>query len=155
MQINVAQLFKSDVGSIRNYEMSGVVDIADNGTDSMVRGEVRLMRTDRGILVKGTLHTEAEVICSRCLASFGCPLALNIEEQYFPTVDVNTGVSVSVPDAPGCFTVDEQHVLDLTEAIRQYALLAIPMKPLCREDCAGLCPHCGRNLNLGPCGCPP
>jgi uncharacterized protein len=39
--------------------------------------------------------------------------------------------------------------------VRQYALLAIPMKPLCREGCAGLCPTCGRNLNQGPCDCPP
>ena len=64
MQINVAQLLKESVGSTRNYDVSGVVDI--NGAGSMVRGEVSLMRTDRGILVEGTLNTEAEVICSRC-----------------------------------------------------------------------------------------
>jgi len=46
------------------------------------------MRTDRSILVKGTLHTEVEVTCSRCLSLFSCPLALNIEEEYFPTADV-------------------------------------------------------------------
>ena len=113
------------------------------------------MRTDRGILVKGTLRTEAEVTCSRCLSLFGCPIALNIEDEYFPTVDVFSGALVSVPDEPGCFTINEQHVLDLTEATRQYAMLVIPMKPLCRNDCAGLCPNCGHNLNLGPCDCPP
>ena len=153
MQINVSQQLKEPIGSTRDYEVSGVVDI--NGAGTMVRGEVGLMRTDRGILVRGTLHTEAEVTCSRCLASFGCPLVLNIAEEYFPTVDVVSGASVSLPDEPSCFTIDEHHVLDLTEAIRQYALLAIPMKPLCHEDCAGLCPNCGRNLNLALCDCPP
>ena len=113
------------------------------------------MRTDRGILAKGTLHTEIEATCSRCLSSFSCPLALNIEEEYFPTVDVVSGARLAVPDEPGCFTIDEHHTLDLTEAICQYAILAIPMKPLCREDCAGLCPSCGHNLNHGPCDCPP
>ncbi|MBM3157836.1 MAG: DUF177 domain-containing protein, partial [Chloroflexi bacterium] len=51
--------------------------------------------------------------------------------------------------------INENHILDLSEAIRQYTIMALPMKPVCREDCAGLCPHCGRNLNLGPCKCPP
>ena len=46
------------------------------------------------------------------------------------------------------------HVLDLTEAMRQYILIAIPMKPLCREDCAELGSSCGSNLNQGECGCP-
>ena len=152
MSINVSQQLKGPIGSVRNYELSEVVDIAGGG--SLVQGELRLMRTDRGILAKGTLHTEVEVICSRCLSLFSCPLALNIEEEYFPTVDVVSGAWLPVPDEPGCFTIDEHHILDLTEAICQYALLAIPMKPLCGEDCAGLCPNCGHNLNYGPCDCP-
>jgi len=129
------------------------VDIA--GGDSLVQGEIRLMRTDRSILAKGTLQTDIELTCSRCLSLFSCPLTLNIEEEYFPTTDVATGVPVSLPDEPGCFTIDEHNILDLTEAIRQYALLVTPMKPLCREDCVGLCPTCGCNLNQAPCDCPP
>ena len=56
----------------------------------------------------------------------------------------------------GCFyfIIDEHHVLDLSEAVRQYALVVIPMKPVCREDCAGLCPGCGCNLNREQCNCP-
>jgi len=138
MQLNVSQLLKDSIGSIRNYEESETVDITGGG--SMVEGKVRLTRTDRGILVKGTLHTEVEVTCSRCLSLFSCPLALNIEEEYFPTTDVVSGATLPLPEEPGGFTIDEHHILDLTEAIRQYALLATPMKPLCGEDCAGLCP---------------
>jgi len=151
MQINVSQQLKASVGSRRSYEVSGIIDIA--GNNSMVQGEVGLMRTDRGILVKATLHTEVKVSCSRCMSLFNCPLALNIEEEYFPTVDVVSGASLPLPDEPICLAIDERHILDLTEAIRQYGLLAMPMKPLCREDCAGLCPSCGHNLNQGPCNC--
>jgi len=138
---------------MRNYGVSEVVSIA--GGDSMVEGKVRLVRTDRGILARARLYTEVEVTCSRCLSLFNYPLALNIEEEYFPIIDIVNDNSLSLPEESGCFTIDEQHILDLTEAIRQYALLAIPMKPLCREDCAGLCPICGHNLNQGPCGCLP
>ena len=150
MQLNVSQLLKASIGSTRDYEVSGTVDI---GGGSLIQGEVRLMRTDQGILVKGTLRIEVEVTCSRCLSLFSCPLALNIEEEYFPTTDVISGASLSLPEETGCFTIDEHHILDLTEAIRQYVLLATPMKPLCGEDCAGLCPYCGHNLNQGPCNC--
>ena len=154
MQVNVAQLLKEPIGSTRDYEVNGVVAIAGNGTGSTVCGEVRLLRTHRGILVRAGLHTEVEVTCSRCLTPFGYPLDLNIEEEYFPSVDVVSGVPVSVPDEPGGFTIDGQHVLDLTEAVRQYALLAIPMKPLCRPDCAVLYPGYGHNLSWQPCDCP-
>jgi len=153
MLINVSQQLKSSIGAIRNYEVSEVVSIA--GGDSMVEGKVTLVRTDRGILAKATLHTEVEVTCSRCLSLFNYPLTLNIEEEYFPITDVVSGISLSLPEEPGCFTIDEHHVLDLTETICQYVLVAVPMKPLCREDCAGLCPTCGHNLNQGPCDCLP
>ncbi len=153
MPINVSQQLKSPIGLIRNYRVSEIADIT--GDNSLVQGEIGLMHTDRSILAKGTLHTEIELTCSRCLSLFSCPLTLNIEEEYFPTTDVVTGATLPLPDEPGCFTIDEDNILDLTEAIRQYALLTIPMKPLCREDCAGLCPTCGCNLNEGPCNCSP
>ncbi len=154
MQINVSQQLKSAIGTVRNYEVSEVIDVTGDGNGSLVEGEVKLIRTDRGILASGVLHTEVEATCSRCLSLFSLPLTLNIEEEYFPTTDIVSDVPLPLPDEPGCFTIDEYHILDLTEAIRQNALLAIPMKLLCREDCAGLCPNCGHNLNQGPCGCP-
>ncbi len=153
MQINVSQQLKAPIGSRRSYEVSEIINIA--GGTSMVQGKVGLMRTHRGILVKGALHTEVEVTCSRCLSLFSRPLTMNIEEEYFPIIDVSSGAPLSLSEEPGCFTIDEHHILDLTEAMRQYMLLAIPMKPLCREDCAGLCPGCGHNLNEGPCNCLP
>jgi uncharacterized protein len=153
MQINVSQLLKSSIGAVRDYDINESIDITGDGDISQVRGAVRLTRTDRGILVEGTLSTEAELTCSRCLNLFSCPLEINIEEEFFPTADIVSGASLDVPDEPGCFTIDEHFILDLTEAVRQCALLASPMKPLCRDDCAGLCPICGRNLNQGRCDC--
>ena len=155
MWLNVSHLLKAPIGATRSYELSDSVDIEGNGSKRPVQGEVELTRVDRGILVKGTLHTEVEVTCSRCLSLFSCPLVLNIEEEYFPITDIVSGAPLHLSDEAGCFTIDEHFILDLTEAIRQYALLAIPMKSLCCEDCAGLCPKCGHNLNQGTCNCLP
>jgi len=153
MRINVSGLLKSDLGSRREYRVRDNVSIA--GQESLVEGEVSLMRTDQGILVRATLRNEVEVTCGRCLSSFCYPLTLSIEEEYFKVIDVVSGDLQSLPDEASRFTIDEHHDLDLTEAVRQYALLAIPMKPLCRDDCAGLCPTCGYNLNQGACSCSP
>lgn len=139
LQINVSQLMKSPVGSTRQYEL----EESDVGDERLsVRGQVSLLRTGRSILVTGRLSTEIGLTCSRCLGEFRHPLTLNIEEEYFPTIDILTGSHVTVPeDEPGAFTIDENNTLDLTEAVRQYALLAVPMKPLCRDDCPGLMPE--------------
>jgi uncharacterized protein len=153
MQINVAQLLQESIGSIRKYQIDEVV-AGDDGNDHRVTGDCQLLRTQRSLLVKCKLNTDAGLTCSRCLADFRQPLSFKFEEEYFPTVDVNTGAPLDMSPESGTFTIDEHHILDLTEAIRQYAQLVTPMKPLCRQECAGLCQKCGKNLNEGPCACP-
>jgi uncharacterized protein len=138
LQINVSQLLKEPIGSERNYQVGGMVDIASSDDGIPVRGEVNLTRTNRSILVKGKLYLTVDVACARCLNQFDYPMALDIEEEYFPVLDTVSGTPLPAPDEPSSFTVDEYQVLDLTEAARQYAVMAIPMKPLCRNDCAGL-----------------
>ncbi len=154
MQINVSQLLQEPIGSTRDYQISEVADVAGDGKGCLVQGKVRLLRTQRSILAKCALSTEVEFTCSRCLSLFRYPLTLNLEEEYLPTVDVVSGAPLPLPEEFSGFTIDEHHIIDLTEALRQYTLLAIPMKPLCHKDCAGLCQNCGHNLNQGRCDCP-
>jgi len=154
IEINVSQLLKSPLGTIRNYEVDEKVNIGEETPH--VRGEVTLLRTNRGILVTGRLETDIGLTCSRCLGKYRHPVTLEIEEEFFPTIDIITGSKVDGPDdEPDAFMIDQNNILDISEAIRQYALLAVPMKPLCKEDCAGLCPTCGVNRNLKTCNCPP
>jgi len=154
MQINVSGLLKDMIGSARSYEVDEVIDVMGEGTSEKVSGEIRMIHTQRGILVEGDLQTEVTLTCSRCLEPFTCPVTIHFEEEYIATIDILTGLPLPPPDEPSAFTIDTQHVIDLGEAVRQYALLAIPMKPLCQKDCAGLCPTCGRNLNYEACACP-
>lgn len=153
MLVNVATQLKEDIGSVRNYEINEEIDVFSNGHASVVEGGVKLTRTDRSILATGSLRTTVEITCSRCLRPFDYPIAFGIEEEYFPSIDVVTGAKLPPPEEDTSLIIDERHLLDLTEVMRQNALLSIPMKPLCEESCAGLCPECGNNLNQGPCGC--
>jgi uncharacterized protein len=154
MQINVSQLLQEPIGSTRDYEINDVADIIGDGKEYAVRGECHLLRTPRSILAKCALSTEMELTCNRCLSRFRHPLKIDFEEEYLPTVDVHSGAPLPSPEEAISFTIDELHTIDLTEAVRQYAVMAVPMKALCDKDCAGLCQNCGQNLNQGKCDCP-
>lgn len=151
--INVAQLLKEPIGATRRIDID---DVVGGGEEAIqVWGELEFIRTNRSILVEGVLDARSKATCSRCLSLFDCQLSFHVEEEYFPTVDVVSGVYLPLPEEPGAFTIDASHILDLSEAVRQHTLLTMPLKPLCQPDCAGLCPSCGHNLNEGKCSCPP
>jgi uncharacterized protein len=154
MRFHVAQLLKDGIGTTRSYEVHEVDVVADDGSRSLVEGTLSLLRTKSGILARATLRLRYPDVCSRCLTPIEVPLELHIEEEYQPTVDILTGAPAPRLEDPSAFLIDERHVLDMTEAVRQYQVLAAPMQPLCRPDCAGLCPVCGQNLNESSCACP-
>jgi uncharacterized protein len=137
MQMNVSQLLKEPIGSSRDYKISETINTGEDNIIIPVKGDVKLIRTNRSILAKGKFHVSIETTCSRCLDVFSCPLELNIEEEFFPIMDLGSGYPLPSPEESDSFNIDEHQILDLTEAIRQYTLLALPMKPLCREDCNG------------------
>jgi len=147
MQINVAQLLKEPVGAKRSYKID---ELAGENDKNRVTGEINLIRTNRGILVIGTLATKITGHCSRCLGIAHMPVTFNIEDEYFPVIDINSGVHVKV--SPDDFTISENHILDLNEAIRQYIIMATPTKILCKPDCQGICPVCGKEIAAGDCG---
>lgn len=153
--LNVAQLLKEPIGATRDYDVATpTAHLADELEQSgPAAGRVRLLRTNRGVLVEGDLNGEIVVECSRCLTEFSLPMTIHLEEEFQPTVDVLRGTYVEVDEEDAALLINEQHILDLSEVIRQALLLEIPLQPLCKPDCAGLCPICGQDLNLGPCDC--
>ena len=154
MQINVSQLLQEPIGSMRDHGVDEAADIIGDGNRYKTRGDCHLLRTQRSVLVQCALNTEVELICNRCLRKFSHPLKIKFEEEFIPTIDITSGAPLPLPEESSAFTIDEHHNIDLEEAIRQYAVMAVPMKALCKEDCAGLCPKCGKNLNQGKCDCP-
>ena len=154
MIYNVAQLLKEPVGSTRQFRIDSQESIDDGSTHILPQGQIHLLRTDRGILVCANLEASTAMTCSRCLITFHQNLSMGLEEEFFPTVDVASGQSVHAPeDAEPSTTIDPHHMLDLTEAARQYCLTSQPMKPLCQPECQGICQTCGSNRNTSSCAC--
>lgn len=157
LQFNVAQLLKEPTGATRTYEINtktiGQLD-DDVIFVSPIIGLVKFLRTGSDILVGGTLETIIRKSCGRCLVTFTAPIVIELEEQFYPTIDVMTGSALPLPgDADEANRISEQHTLDLTEVVRQGFLLESDDILYCRPDCKGLCPHCGQDRNTEPCNC--
>jgi len=153
VELNVAQLLKEPTGSTREVHVDETICFTGNEDCHHIEGDAKLIRVPKGILVRGHFDTESQLMCSRCLSTFAFPFAFEVDDEFYPALDIVTGEPVAEPDNSTSFSIDEHHILDLRELFRQSALLGVPMKPLCRPDCLGLCPICGTDLNRGTCDC--
>ena len=118
-----------------------------------VKGSVVIIRTDSGVWVSGDINVDLYFDCSRCLTCASQLVNFQIEEEYLPYRDINTGRLIIESEEYDGFRIDDDNILDLTEAVRQYSSVSSPVNPLCDVDCKGLCPHCGSNLNKITCRC--
>jgi len=153
--INVAQLLKASTGEMRSFDFDEMPEGLgpDVTLAAPLRGHARLLRTVDGILVQADYETRVWVDCARCLGDARVVISGRIEEEANPSVDLRTGEWV--PERQGdeeTLRIDEHHILDLDDVIRQDIVASTPLQPLCRADCKGLCEVCGHNLNEGPCG---
>lgn len=121
--------------------LSPLVFVADVRKDSQ---KVRLV---------GSLKTMVECDCSRCLDPFPVPVDVSFDLIFLPATE-NTGREEhEVADDDLGVSFYQESVIDLGQVIREQVYLALPMKPLCQEDCRGLCPVCGINRNRDTCTC--
>jgi uncharacterized protein len=93
-----------------------------------------------------------ELACSRCLEPFELPVDAEFDVRYLPQSE-NTGEEREVEEDDLTVAFYRDEVIDLGQLLEEQFYLALPMKPLCRDDCQGLCPSCGVNLNVETCGC--
>jgi uncharacterized protein len=106
------------------------------------------------IRVVGSLQTDLEILCARCLEPVPYPVKREFDLLYRPAgSDIGEGKEVEMQDRDAAISYYEGQGVELGDLLREQILLEVPLKTLCSEDCKGLCPHCGRNLNTGSCEC--
>ena len=145
MLFNVSQLLRETTGSARSFvlERGGPIH----------KGTAVLTRAPDGVLVQVRADVVFEAICSRCVAPFGYETTIEFDEIYHQQVDVASGRKLADAEDREAFLIDLHHMIDITEAVRQYSETAAEMQPLCRADCPGICPVCGNDQNVAPCSC--
>ena len=129
----------------------GELRVADSvvAARATVEAEAVLDSVDGGIEVSATVTAPWSGECRRCLKAVGGHLEAHVREMYRPRPPGEP------PDEDEETYPLSGELLDLRPLVRDAVLLELPIAPLCREDCAGLCPTCGADLNDGPCSCPP
>ncbi len=105
------------------------------------------------IRIQGDLATAVEIACARCLEPVTRPVTREFELLYRPQGSDAGREEISVTDAEAEIGYYRGEGIELTDILREQILLAVPMKVVCREECKGLCPRCGQNLNQGACHC--
>jgi uncharacterized protein len=149
---NVAGLLAEPAGTVQDIVVA--CPALDSGSGPVqtrgITGQLRLSRTNRGLLVGGRLSTAIALVCSRCLRDIEYPVEIKLDDEALPSLDLGTGVPVETEDDVDVLRLTTHHELDLTGIVRDAIALAEPIAPICREDCPGLCIVCGLELAGGP-----
>ena len=110
-------------------------------------------RSGKDLLLSGTIHGELVGACSRCLEEYAVPIDREFSVVLSPQRTMQREVELSADELSADF-YREEHI-NLSALVHEETILTLPSRPLCREDCRGLCPQCGTNLNLESCSCRP
>jgi uncharacterized protein len=127
-------------GALREYFVKGPLRVA-----------LSYYRAGTEIFVSGTLDAVTTAACSRCAEEFSQPAQRHFRYVLAPKAINTNDFALKAEDLELSFYHGEE--IDLTPLIREQVLLALAERPLCRQECRGLCPQCGADLNEGDCGC--
>ncbi len=120
---------------------------------SPAKGILRIVNTGKELWVTGTVEARVRLTCSRCLKEFEKDIVVDIDERFPLRLSRSTPPEQRDDCLDGLVPIWEDEVFDVGEFIRQNLEAALPLAPLCSPDCKGICPHCGKDLNEGPCEC--
>lgn len=149
MKVNVSSIPEEGL----RYESDLPIIINNRTKPDIARVLINIIRFGKRVLVEGSVKMTMTLKCSRCLNESLLPLELAFREEYIPVEDNGDGEEKELTGGEldlGFYRNDE---INIDEIVKEQILLSIPMKPLCREECRGLCPVCGKELNEGPCKC--
>jgi uncharacterized protein len=161
MKLDLSEI-AAHLGKRIKYELhEKPLEDADSGLKCVepIVGDIAFSNTGRTIDVRGRFRTTIELECGRCLKTYQMPVAAPIEEEmplegqpWAPEASDEEEDELLEELAEPLFV---DNIFDLDEYLRQSILVNVPIKPLCEEECKGLCPHCGANLNDASCECQP
>ncbi len=147
MKINISNLSEG-VHQYEFEETPSSIDL-DERFSEPVSVSVELEKRRRQLFLKGHVKTLGNFVCDRCLDEF----KRNVSAEYRMTYVYNTSDAGEIDKDELAVLHSSTNEIKIDEDVKEYVLLAIPLKILCKEGCAGLCGTCGRNLNHETCDC--
>ncbi len=146
----LAGLLGDPVGTERRYDVAGATIPLPEGLrlTEPLEGEIRIARTNRGVLVDAHLAAAIAGSCARCLRDIEIPISVDVNEEAMPSADLTSGRPLDTAQEPEVTRLNSHHELELGPLVADAISLAEPIAPLCEDACPGLCPTCG--ARLGP-----
>ena len=141
-----------EIHSIETARSLGITP-SDLILDGDVHIDAMVSRQGRVFFVDAALRTALHINCSRCAGEFSYAVDTQFHCQEEPVK--KTDLELDVPLHKGDMDIDQYawDAVELNNLFREQVILAMPMHPLCKTDCLGLCPKCGQNLNIKKCDC--
>ena len=152
MIIDVDRLPKEGLKVSRDFELFSAVLVEENAVSLQpVHAELTVKRAGEEILIKGRITTCLSFVCSRCLVPFEFPI-----DSKFDLVYLSDELDV-MKDQLGSDEINKlfyySRKIDIKEVVLEQLNLSFPAKPLCSEDCQGICPVCGKVIQSSECAC--
>jgi len=153
MDVNVSQISEYDGLTIRHVYAEGEPRLTADESRIVARTVLDLHASRNGDEVRlvGRLSAAVEIDCDRCLAVVSMPIEKSFDLLYIPPLRGEEERELGDDDLSVAFY--QRQVIDLDDLVREQVELSLPMGRLCAEDCKGLCPGCGTNLNEAECAC--
>ena len=147
LQLDVSYLTKQSPGTHRDFEFNfPQLVISPDLVLKDIEGKIGVSVTEDGVVAEGNLEAITDLVCSRCLEDFLQPIKIQFTEMFMAHLAENSEGELGEQPLP------KDGSIDLGPILRDYAVLDIPIRQVCRENCKGLCPVCGIDLNKKDCG---
>lgn len=134
-------------------ELKQLAPLRSSGRATLIEEHQGAREVIQDIRVVGEMWTRVEVACARCLDPVSRDVDRNFDLLYRPLGSDAGRAEISVTQAEAEIGYYTGEGVLLEDILREQLLLEVPIKVVCREECKGLCPHCGQNFNLGSCNC--
>ena len=155
MIFNVSGLLSGSLGESRLHEIENEQLTVADRLLTHINGPIYLIRTDRTVILDADITAVTQETCSRCLEAAPVNIRVKIDEEFYPlNIDLMDHLDSNSQDNDPALIINKQNVLDLTEGLGQALVAAIPIAPLCKDECLGICTICAANRNLIDCSCP-
>ena len=143
--------WKEDPASLASYlENFSQIDFL---FETALEATATIRKVGQSVMVKGNLKALLRLPCGRCLEEFTVPLSSTFEVTLFPAKETSSEEEIELTEDDMESNFYEGGEIHLSEIACEQIFLEIPYQPLCRDDCRGLCPICGKDLNRTQCGC--
>ena len=158
MRLNLQEITESE----KQVEFSHVIRLVEKGADKEdwdyrfpepVWTRVRFHRSGTTLIFSGEVRALAQGHCSRCLEPYRIEIEKPFRLSLIPALQHRGGIRLNVEDLDQGFYAGND--IDLGHLVQEEVILELPIRPLCKEECLGLCSECGGNLNEGGCSCAP